>query len=138
LLSGAVHAQNNSPAKSGNSSNAAAPQVTTAESVIVILDGFGYQYNLVRQNDGSYRGEMPIGSPGQWTVTGRVNSGEFEIHAVNPASEHGSGFCQSFLWSGSRSGATVTGTVFNEATDFNTAEGCGFNATDTGTIVYSS
>ncbi len=139
LLGGAAYAQDKgSPAKSSIVNNGEAPAPTTAESVIVILDGFGFQWNLVRANDGSYRGELPILSPGQWTATGRVNSAEFELHAVNPASEHGSGFCQSFLWSGPRSGTGVSGTIFNEATSFNTAEGCTFSAGSTGTIIYSS
>jgi hypothetical protein len=138
FLGGPAQAQDNpSPARSGVSNNGAAPPPTTAESAIVISDQFGYTWILVRQGDGSYAGQMPIASPGQWIVTGRVNFSEFDLHAVNPGSEHGSGWCQSFMWSGPRSGANVSGTIFNEGSSFNLSEGCFFNGPDVGTIVFT-
>src|SRR5713101_6414051 len=120
LLGGAAYAQDKgSPAKSSVVNNGAPPPPVSNSSVIVISDGFGFMWNLVRQNDGSYQGQLPITSPTNWTVTGRSRTaGAFELHAINPGSEPGGGFCQSFLWEGTINAANnvYTGPIYNEPT----------------------
>ena len=134
LLTGVLQAQQASPQKSATD-NAGKNIIIAApgESSVSISDSTGETWVLSRQADGSDYQGVVFGIE-LWLVTGRMTTDGFEFHAVNPNVDNPPGFCGSFVWSGSRTGATISGTAFNEATAYNTGIGCVFNANVTGNI----
>jgi hypothetical protein len=100
----------------------------SAETSVQLVNDFGLSWVLNRQGDGSYEGVLQDpGNGAVWRVLGRISPSDFELHGVNPST--GPGFCGSFTWEGTRSGTTLTGRLFHEATAYNASVGC---VTDTG------
>lgn len=134
LLTGVLQAQQPSPQKSA-SDNAANNIIIAApgESSVSITDSTGETWVLTKMADGNAYQGVVFGIE-LWLVTGRLTTDSFEFHAVNPNVDSPPGFCGSFAWSGSRTGGSISGTAFNEATAYNASVGCIFNANVTGNI----
>jgi hypothetical protein len=102
--------------------NALAP-ASAAETSVQLTNDVGLRWVLNQRGDGSYEGLMQDPASGAlWPVVGRISVSNFELHAVNPSTSPA--FCGSFIWEGTRSGASLTGRLFQENTAYNASVGC--------------